>query len=762
MKKNILKAALAIGLLNTSLTFAAPIKNIKILGLDAISRGTVLSYLPVEVGDDYSAQTSREIIQTLYKTQFFKDIEVVQIDKTLKITLVENPHIKYIDFLNNSEKVITKDSIKQVLSGMNLTQGKTFNKRQLDKLIEQLKATYISKGYYSIEISKKVEIDSNNRVGIELNISEGEVALIKSIHINGNKTQEEEDLLDLFEIGEPDWLLLNYFTKKDHYSKLSLDAGLETLKSYYINLGYLDFKVTKVKNKLSDDKKSIDISIQINEGAKYKIGKIEFTGDLLDKTTKDLSKLLEINTGDLFKRQKIIFGMKAITNVYTNQGYAFAKVDALTSENRVANNVDLKFKITLNRKVYVNRITITGNTRTQDEVIRREISIQEGELYSDEKLEASITKIKQLGFFSDVKMNISKPNGFKDKINLNFLVDETKTGNLSIGMSHSNSSGTAFNIGVREKNFLGTGNTLNAKILQSSAVKEMSFYFSDPYFTKDKHSISYGVFNKKTDGAKLDVASYKINETGGSIGYGIPITKDTRIGADLKLSTRKVTCGDTFKTAAYEQVQCASNDKTEVKLSLDWSGNTLNDYNFPTKGSSKSLTASIALPVADFKYYKLNASTRDYTPFAKGLTFKTNAKISLAQGYGNKELPFFERYYGGGSSSVRGFDFNSLGETYDNNKAKGGELSILTGMSIISPLTFVKDSKNMRISAFIDAGAISKTISGFDGKDFRASTGVAFTWLTPIGPLGMYVAKPFVKKTDDKTKTFEFTIGTSF
>ena len=761
MKKIIVKLALIAGLSSASLTFSAPIKNIEILGLNTVSRGAVLSYLPVEVGDDYNAKTSSKIIRILYKTHFFKDIEVTTESQILKIKVTENPHIKHVTFLNNSEKVFDENTIKQILISMELTQGNIFNKKKLNELINQVKSTYISQGYYNVKISENIEIDGQNKVGIELDISEGEVARIKTMRIMGSKIKTEEDLLDLFEIGEPSWFILNFFTEKDHYSKIALDAGIGALISQYINSGYLNFEVTKVKSELSEDKKNIDIVIRIKEGEKYTIGNIDFSGDTLNKSNKSLTELLTIKSGDIFMRKKIINDIQLIKDTYTDQGYAFIEVDVTTTESKVEPIINLNFKITPKKKVYINRITIIGNTRTQDEVVRREIGVYEGGLYSDKELENSITKIRQLGFFSNGVMNTSKVKGFNDRINLNFTVEETKTGTFSIGISHSNNSGVAFNLGIQEKNFLGTGNVLNASMSKSEAVNELSIYFSNPYYTQDGHSINYGIFNKKTDGKKLDVASYKINQTGGSVGYGIPVTKDTRITTNLKFSNRDITCGTDFATK-YEPKQCNNNNKTEVKFNIGWNGNTLDNYYFPTSGSSKSLNLSVALPIADFKYYKLNASQKKYHPLFKNITFKMNTTIGVAQGYGGKELPFFERFYGGGSSSVRGFNFNSLGEKYENEKAKGGKLSVLAGMSVISPLTFAKDSANMRMSAFIDMGGISEEISGFKISDLRASAGVAFSWLTPVGPLGVYIAKPFIKKAGDKTKTFEFTIGTNF
>jgi outer membrane protein insertion porin family len=700
----------------------------------------------------------------LYKTSFFKDIEVSQVDQILKIVLKENPHIKYVDVLNYSDKVINEDSLKQILKNMDLSQGKIFNKRQLDKLIGQLEANYISKGYYGISINKKIEVDTQNRVGIELDISEGDVAKISSMVITGGKAHDEDDLLDLFEIGEADFFIMNYFTKKDHYSKIALDAGIEAMKSIYINSGYLDFKINKVAAELSKDKQNIVIDIQINEGEQYKVGSIKFSGDLLNQSIEELRELLTFKKGDIFERIKVIESIQAITDVFADQGYAFAKINPITSENTETHTINLTIDILLNNKVYINRITIAGNTRTQDEVIRREIGINEGELYSNTELKESLNKIKRLGFFTDVKMEIIRVSGFDDRINLQFNIEETKTGAITMGIAHSNGAGTSFEVGINERNFLGTGTTLNAKISNSEAVKEFEFYFSDPYFTMNRHSVSYGVSSKKVENLE-GVGDYKIDTFGGSLGYGIPITDTTRIGTELEVSSSDIECTDVF---ALLEAQCASTDKSEAKVNLNWNSNTLNDYNHPTDGYSSSVNFDITLPIADFRYYKLDLNHRNYTPFGNGLALKTNTTLGLATGYGGKELPFFKRYYGGGSSSVRGFDFNSLGTKYIDSTgnltdtSKGGELSILSGISVISPMNFINDSKNMRMSAFIDAGGIYEKVNDISFDDLRVSTGVAFSWLTPIGPLGIYAAKPLVKKSGDDIKTVEFTLGTSF
>jgi outer membrane protein insertion porin family len=753
--KKLLKIAL---FLTFSNAFSAPITEIQISGLNTISRGTVLNYLPLEVGDNYTQNASDNIIRTLYKTNFFKDIEISQAEGILSVHLTENPSIKYIDILNYSDKVLQKKTLNQTLQDTGLAQGEIFNPQLLKDLITQIKNSYLSKGYYGVKINKKVVTDNKNRVSIKISINEGEVAKVNSLHILGNQVFNEKKLLDLFEIGTTG--TFNFFTQKNHYSKLALDSGVEAIKSLYINNGYLDFTVIKTDTKLSEDKKSIDISIEINEGNEYKVGEINFKGNLLNHSTEKLIKLLSVQSGQVFKRKEVIKSIQNITDTFADEGYAFVKVDPKTKENTDKKTIDIDIDISTNQQIYINRITISGNTRTQDEVIRREIGIVEGGLYSNTDLNESITHIKRLGFFSDVKMKVSRIKNMPDKINLHFSVKEEKTGTFSIGLSHSNSSGASFNLGIKEKNFLGTGNTLNATLENSKAVKEINLYFHNPYFTTDKHSISYGIFSKSIDGSALDVSSYKIDEKGFLVGYGIPISKDTRIGINLRASRRNIACGSIFSDINHEQAQCSNDDKDELNANINWSNNTLNEYNFPTTGMKTNLSLGVTLPSSDFRYYKTNISNHYYHPINKNLTFHTKAKIGFAGGLNGKELPFFKRYYGGGSSSVRGFNFNSLGAKYPDGKAKGGELSLLGSVSIVSKLGFLNNSNNMRMTAFIDAGSISEGSTATDS--LRASAGISFQWLTPIGPLGFYAAKPIIKKDGDETKKFDFTLGTSF
>lgn len=750
---------ITLSLFFVSSVYATTITSIEIRGLKVISTGTVLNYLPVEIGDDYNTQDeliSNRIIQTLYKTNFFKNIDLELVGSKLVISVEENPHIKSMDISGNN--IIDDDTIGELLTRIDLVEGRVFSMIVFEKLVKQLEETYLAQGYYSTDIKSKVKVDDQHRAEVSITIDEGDVTKIKSMEIIGAKSYSEDYLLSVFSIGSPG--LFNYFTERDHYSKLALDADIEKLKSLYIDNGFIDFKIENINTSLSADRKHIDISIQINEGSQYFVGELVFSGELGVVSEDTLKNSLNIETGDLFNRREIIKDINEIKAIFSNKGYAFSQVETLTNKQLDKKIIDISFDITLNRKIYINRIIIIGNTRTQDEVIRREIRQTEGGLYSYKDIQKSIKKLKQLGYFSDVTMETSKVEGSDDKIDLTFNVTETKTGNFTIGLSHSSNTGTSVNLGISERNFLGTGNTLNAQFANSDAVQNYNFFFTDPFFTEDNHSLSYGVFFKKLDADKLSVSDYQIDSYGVNGGYGIPLSDETRVKTSLQYAKNDLTCGTDFKSK--EEVQCSSSDDKELLLSSSWSKNTLDNFYFPSKGQKNVLGIDIAIPGGDYRFYKTKVSHESYFPINKQVSFKLRGALSVADGYSGEDLPFFKRYYAGGSSSVRGFDFNSLGPKYSDGDSKGGELLTTGGAAVISPVPLVDDSKNMRISAFVDIGNVYEEVSEFESQDLRSSAGLAFSWFTPIGPIGFYFATPLAEKSGDETNKFEFTIGTTF
>jgi len=750
-----------------SISFFANAENVQkitINGLVNIDRGTVLSYLPIESGDEApSKEAEKRIIQALNKTNFFKKVELNYLGSELVINLQENPIIKFIEFKNYKEdRVLSVDIVEDIIENFSLKVGKIFSKKNIDRLLNDLKNLYADNAYYKTTIEVKYDLDLQNRIGIEIIFDEGERALISSMTIHGNNFFPDNDLLDLFDIGEADFFLINWFTDRDEFSRQSFDAGLSAITQKYLDAGFLDIKIIKENVVYNQNQDKLDIQIHINEGTQFKINEIQFTGNLLDFNVNRIRQEITLGRNDIFNRAEIIKGIKSITKLFQDKGFAYTKTTLNVSAIPNSDTLKIVINIDPDSRIFINRITISGNHSTQDDVIRREMKLLEGSLYSKTDLEQSISRIKRLGYFSDVSYELNR-HPDKNKMDMSIKVVEQKTGEISIGLSHSNSTGAAINAGISQNNILGTGNVLDARVSNSEAVEELSFYFKNPHINKLGHSLSYGFTSKTINASDLDTSNYVLDETSFILGYGVPISQDSNAFSDLKISNVGLTCGYSLKN--YDEVgQCNSNDDLDMSLSFSYVENSLNDYYFPTDGLRNSYKLNLGLPVGDFNYYILETSRNSYTPILDKEVLKFATRFNIASGYGGKELPFYKRFFEGGASSIRGFDFNSLGEKYiTTGKPRGGELSLVSTLAIGTPGARIGiDNKNIRLSTFIDAGLIATKHSDFDPGNLRASTGAELTWLTPIGPVGIHYAIPFLKKANDATSSFSFELGTKF
>jgi len=738
------------------------IKKIEINGLSSLSKGTVLSYLPVEIGDDFNDLISDISLQKLYETGLFEDIKISQTNGIVNIVIYESPVIKYFDVKGfKNDRVLNEDVLKSTLSDIKLSSGNLFRKNIFEKFINQLKDEYKASGHYKADIKVKVDKDLQNRIGIEVNIDEGEVARIRSFRLKGNEKFDNDFLLNFFTIGEPDIFFINFFTEKDFFSQFEFDAGLQKIKSHYIASGFLEFEILNSSVQISENKEEINLLVEIHEGPQYKIRDINFKGDFLNVSEEQIMQLLGISSGQIFKNKDLVSGLQEINNYFGDQGFAFSKINADTNENKDLKEVNITIDINVNDRIYINRIIITGNTRTQDDVIRREINLFEGQQYSKSELDKSISNIKRLAFFKNVDMKSSRLADDADKVDIFIEVDENKTGELSIGLSQSNTTGAAFTFGIKERNFLGTGNVLNAGLVNSEAVEEISFFFSNPDFLGKNHTLSYGVTSRKVDSKYIDLNSYTLNTLGVNASYGIPISEYAKFNNGFNIETLDLECGPIY--LFYENSQCSDNSsKLNFSLISSVNENSLNDSMFPTSGKKSNVRLELGLPLADFLYYKFDIDHSSYYPVGENLTLKLGSKLGFIDTYNDKETPFYRKYFGGGSTSIRGFDLNSLGPKYSNGSVKGGEVSLLGTSSIISPLSFIDNSNNMRVGAFVDIGSITESVDQFDTSDIRASTGIAFSWYTPIGPIGINYSKPLISKSSDNIENFSFTLGASF
>ncbi len=771
MKNKLTQFLALLFLFFTTQAYSNTINKINFIGLNNTSESTLLTLIPFKVGQKISPYVSDQIIESLFNTGLFENISIINNEEILNITLKENSNIKYFEinlntdsglfnWLKGEKMHLTSEVIDQLQIENQLSIGDIYTNRKLNEFVLLLESKYYDSGYYNAQIKQNIIVDDQNRAGIEIDIIQGNRAKIDSFTILGSDKFTEKNLLNLFKLGEADFAFINYFTKKDDFTESEFIRGIELMTNTYFDSGYLDFKVLNIDSSLDDDKEKITIKIEISEGVQYKLGKITFEGELENLSLEDLNNATNLNEGDIFNRNSVIQNIQTLTDLFADKGYAFVEINPVTSE--VLNSVDINFVVSLNKKAYINRITITGNTRTQDEVIRREIGISEGGLYSRSILRESLLKLRRLGYFSDVQISTSEVQDMQDKIDINFAVQETQTGSVSFSMSHSNNYGVSFGAGIEEKNIFGSGNTLNAELKISESFNKISFYFMNPNFNDEGHSISLGAFKSEINDDDVAKNSYEIDSTGFSVGYGVPLNDNTRLNSSLEYSKNDVKCSSLFSGTGYESSQCSTKSNDEFKANLNWSKNTLNNYMYPTEGVNNSLSAGISLPLGDYRYFNIGADHISYEPITSSTTLKLTGNLNLSKGYSGKKLPFYKRHFGGGSGSVRGFGNKTLGPLYPNGKAKGGELSILGSANLITPAFFFDNNEKMRMSAFVDAGNIYEKSSNIKLGDIRMSAGFGFAYLSPIGSIGAFISTPIIKKSGDTIESFGFSLGSGF
>ena len=755
----------------TTQSISSPIEKVNFIGLNNTSEESLLKVISFQSGQVFNDNVGNLMIESLFKTGLFEDISISQSKGNLNITLKENPTIKYFDFELNSgsgfsnwlkgEKILfTNEILDEELVNNALSSGNPYTQRKLDEFIQFLDSKYSEQGYYNSIITPNVSIDSQNRAGISVTIDQGERVKINTFSISGAEKIDEESLLKLFKIGEADMMMINYFTKKDLFTETEFRKGIDSLNNFYFDQGYMDFKILSVNSTLDEKKEKISMDIEISEGIQYKLGKISFDGGSEIFNADELFQSITLKEGDIFNRNSIIKDIQTLTDMFADKGYAYVDVNPITSD--FLNSINIDFKISINKKVFINRITISGNTRTQDEVIRREIGIAEGGQYSRSIIRDSILSLRRLGYFSDVQVSTEEVEGMPDKINIALMVEETQTGSVSFSMSHSNNYGISFGAGIEEKNIFGSGNTLNANFKISESFNEISFYFMNPNFNDEKHSVNIGAFKREINDDDVANNSYEINTQGLSFGYGVPLSDSTRVNTSLEYSNNEIKCSSLFAGSGYEPIQCASNKNDELKTNINWNKNTLNNYLYPTDGIKNSVNIGVSIPPSDYKYYSISGSHLSYRPITDTTSLKLTGDLNIASGYSNGSLPFYKRHFGGGSGSIRGFGNKTLGPQYPNGSSKGGEVSILGSANLITPAFFFDNNENMRMSAFIDAGNVFDKTSNIDLGDIRMSAGFGFAYLSPIGPIGAFISTPILKKDGDDIEEFGFSLGTGF
>jgi outer membrane protein insertion porin family len=757
---NTIKLAGMMFLLCTSAAWAIEpftVKDIRVEGIQRTEAGTVFSYLPIKVGDNMSVQQATAAIHALYATGFFKDVKLKVDHGVLIVQVRERPSIASIEI--NGTKDFPKDQLKESMKYAGLAEARIFDKGALDKATQELKRQYVARGKYAVKVTTTVTEMERNRVSIVFNVVEGEVSKIKQINLIGNHAYSEQVLLDLMSLGTPG--PFSWFSSSDQYSRQKLSADLESIRSFYMDNGYLEFNIDSTQVSITPDKKDIYITINLTEGAKYSVSKVSVSGDTIIPKP-EVEKLVEVKAGDTFSRKSLTETSKKIGERYGQDGYAFANVNAIPEIDKEKHQVSFNFVVDPGQRVYIRRINISGNNKTRDEVIRREFRQSEGEWFDVDKVKKSKQRVDKLDFFSEVNIETPAVQGTTDQMDVNMSVKEKSTGNISLGAGFSSGEGFVLSGGVTQSNLFGSGNYLSTQINTGKVNQVYSLSYTNPYFTDDGVSRGFDLYKRNTDSQSTSISQYSTHTLGSGVRFGVPIGEDTSISYGLAIENTELGLFYTSPPRLLEYVNIFGLNTNTLMGTVGWGRDSRDSAIYTTEGTVQRASLEVALPVFDIRYYKLNYQHQLFYPLNSDITLMLHGEAGIAGGYGGKPLPFYKNYYAGGPGSVRGYEANTLGPRDMTGAVLGGDRRVLAGAELLLPFPGTGKEKSVRLSGFIDGGAIYGPGDLPGSAGMRYSVGAAVTWISPVGPLKFSYAVPLHKQQGDLLQRFQFTLGSMF
>ncbi|WAR47032.1 outer membrane protein assembly factor BamA [Methylomonas rapida] len=738
------------------------VEDIKVKGLQRISAGTVFNYLPVTVGETFSEEKQGAAIRALFNTGFFKDITLERDGGTLIVNVVERPSVAKIVIEGNKD--IKKEDLADALKKIGLAEGKVYNKQILDKVEQELRRQYFSHGKYGLKIKTEVTELTRNRVGIRIDITEGRVAKIKQINIVGSRAFSNDDLKKDFELSTTNFL--SFYSKDDQYSKQKLSADLEKLRSYYLDRGYINFSIESTQVDITADKKEIYITINVKEGDVYTLDKVKLSGELV-VDPEELVKLVKVGPGEIFSRKNATETSKAISDRLGDEGYTFANVNMVPEINEQTKTVEMTFFVDPGKRVYVHRVNFKGNTKTRDEVLRREMRQMESSWAASSKIERSKTRLDRLGYFEEVGVETPPVVGTADQIDVNYSIKEKASGNLQAGIGYSQVQGIIFNANIQQDNIFGTGKRVNFAFNNSSVLTRYNFGYRDPYFTLDGVSMGWDLGYTSRDGYQANISRYNTDVANAGFNFGIPLNEFDNLGFDVDLKNTSIRDTDYSPQEIVDFINENGDSFMTLSGGVGWTHDTLDRAVFATRGGQQRFSALATVPGSDLEYFKVAYKQEHYFPLSSDFTFRLLGEVAYGDGYGGTDdLPFFEHYYGGGSASVRGFRDNTLGPrdtpragSGQSPRPFGGSSKILGKAELFFPVPFLSDIKSVRIGSFVDAGNVS---DGLNFDNMRYSAGLSGQWLSPFGAIAVSVAQPFNDGEQDDVQNFQFTFGSGF
>lgn len=807
--KQIASALMVLGM--SPLAFADfTIQDIRVEGLQRTEPSTVFNYLPVKVGDQFSDARSEEIIKTLYATGFFDDVRVETMGNQVLLTVIERPTISTLNI--TGAKMLQNDVIKKNLESFGLAQSQYFNPATLSQSVASLKEEYKSRGKQSVQITPTVTKLARNRVSIDIAIDEGKTTKITDIEFEGNKVYSDRKLMKQMSLSEGG--MWTWLTKSNQFNEQKFSQDMERISEFYQNNGYFNFRILDTDIQTNEDKTKQTIKVTVDEGERFRWGDVRIEGDTREVPKEELQKLLTMKKGKWYERAQMVKSLESIQNRMGTAGYAFSEVNVQPVPNAETQTVDFVLNVEPGRKIYVNEINITGNNKTRDEVVRRELRQMESAPYDTSKLQRSKERVELLGYFDNVQFDAVPVANTPDQVDLNMSVNERSTGSLDMSAGWVQDTGLVMSVGVSQDNLFGTGKSVSLRASRSKTTLNGSLSFTDPYFTPDGVSLGYDIYGKSYDPRKASSSAkqYKTTTAGAGVRMGIPVTEYDRV--NLGLAAEHLTV-NTYKGApkryaefVAEHGKCANGiDKKGkecveglgnfkgwlYKGTIGWGRNKTDSALWPTRGYMTGINGEIALPGSDLQYYTLTHNQTWFFPLTKDFTLMLGGEVGVGNGYGKtKTMPFFENFYGGGLGSVRGYETGTLGpKVYDEYGEKisyGGNKKANVSAELLFPMPGIKDSRSVRLSLFADAGSVwdGKTYNNDSSnpteigkkpqnpyglgtthkstfkEELRYSAGAAVTWLSPLGPMKFSYAYPIKKKDSDEIQRFQFQLGTTF
>ncbi len=769
--RNFLRTALVstvLGVAGTTAWALDPfaIRDIRVEGLQRVEAGTVFASMPVRIGDTYSDEKAAGSIRALFALGLFKDVRIEVKADVLVVIVEERPTIADVDF--SGAKEYDKDVLKKALRDIGLADGRPFDKALVDRAEQELKRQYINRSMYATEVVTTVTPIERNRVNLSFSVVEGDTAKINDIRIIGAKAFSESTLLGLFDQDAGGWL--SWYTKSNRYSRAKLNADLETLRSYYLTRGYLEFKVESTQVAMSPNKQDMGITINVSEGERFVVSKIKLAGNFLGKED-EFRALIAIRAGEPYNADRVAQTTKAFTDHFGDFGFAFARAEARSEIDRATNRVELTLQADPSRRVYVRRINVAGNDRTRDEVIRREFRQLEAAWYDGEKIRQSRNRVDRLGYFKEVSLDTQEVSGSTDQVDLTVTVAEKPTGSLSLGAGISSADGLGLSFGFKQDNAFGSGNSLGVEVNTSKINRTLVFNTSNPYFTEDGVSRTIDLYQRNSR-PYADINSYAIETTGGSIRFGVPFTESDTVFFGAGMDKTTIVPGTLLPTVYQDFADQYGLTSTSVPLTVGWARDTRDSALVPSTGRVMRVSGEWSV-AGELRYARATAQYQQYFPVTKKVTAAFNSEISMGVGTSGQSYPIFKNFYSGGLGSVRGFEQGSLTTAAQRAIlssttattaaiATGGTKKLNLNAELLSPLPGGGNDRTLRMYGFFDAGGIFGSDESIQMSDLRTSVGVGISWISPVGPLRLAFAKPLNKFDSDKIQTMQFQIGTSF